>query len=446
MNGVHFLTEVCDTHPYQMGVSMRFLTQALLSLVLGLAPVAAAQTLEETGQLALLHHPSMKLAKSEIALAKEQLFSARASRGVEISIGLSSAIQSIGTDRAFAIDTGETFINSAHIEAVLPLYTSGELTASIEQTRLLVGASEAAYASAEQSLLLSAINAHLNVAQAREAVRIRDQNVSRLKQQFDAAKERFDVGVLTKTDVALAEARYQAGLAGKLAADAELEAAKAVYEELTGQRPGEIGLPKSLPDDYAAADQIFETLKLSNPDLKQLRLLEEVAELGVGIAKSQRKLKVEAYGNAGVQNGSWQNDYQDTSASIGVRASRPLYANGTLLSAERQAVHRAGQAKLQTVQTQNALLRQMSSALAQYAAAVSAVRAAEKEVIAAKTARDGAEIEAGVGLRTTLEVLDQEQDLLDAELRLITAQKNVFITRSQISAFLGELGISYPAD
>lgn len=416
----------------------------MLSFASGLG--AAAQDIEETKRLAVIHYPSLKQARIEIDLAKEGLVSARSARGVQVSLALSSAIQSIGTDRAFAIDTGETFLNSAQIEAVLPLYTSGELEASIEQARLLVDASDAAYHSAEQTILLAAISAHLDVAETAEAVRIREQNVARLKKQLDATRDRFDVGVLTRTDIALAEARYQASVAGQLSALATHEAALARYEELTGLRPTNLMMPDHSDEPFAPVSDLLDRLRSGNFDLVQLALLERVAGLGIEVARSQKKLKVEAFGNAGIQDGSWNNNFQDTSATMGVRASRPLYASGAFESAERQAIQRAERAKLQTVLVQNDLLRRLSSAIAEHKAARSAILASEKEVEAARTALEGAEIEVSVGLRTTLDLLDQEQDLLEAELRLIAAKKNVYLSLSQIEAFLGDLSVSSAAN
>ena len=133
-------------------------------------------------------------------------------------------------------------------------------------------------------------------------------------------------------------------------------------------------------------------------------------------------------------------------ATIGLRVSRSLYSNGRLLSDERQAGLELQKARMRTRAAENALIAQLSSVWAQEIAANRAVAAAEKEVEAARTALEGAEIEVGVGLRTVLDFLDQEQDLLDAELRLIEARKNVYMARSQILAFLGELGASETSD
>lgn len=415
---------------------------ASLFVSIAFAGSAVAQTLKETRELAILNHPSLAQARLEIDLAKEDLISSRAQKRVQISAGLSSAIQTIETDRAFAIDIGDTFLNQAQIEATLPLYTSGALDASIEQAELLVQASEQSYEASRQALVLNATIAHLDVLEAREAVRIRSDNTERLRRQLDAANDRFEVGVITRTDVALAEARYQAARAGLASAQADRDAAIAAYVELTGTTPELLVGPA---DDIAfefALDEAFSLASVDNPNLKQSRLLEKVAEIGETSARSQRKLKIEAYGNASVQDGTWENDFRDSSATIGVRASKPLYTGGALMSAERQAIKRTEQARLQTRLAENQLLRDLSSAWYREQAALTALEAAQKEVEAAEIALEGAEIEVNVGLRTTLDLLDQEQDLLDAELRLVSARRNLYITRSQILALMGHLGVS----
>ena len=443
-----FFTE-CATPIKKSGARMRLISitpLALAGLIHCFSVSASAQTFEDTQRLARAHHPSLQQAKLEIDLAREDLFSARASRGVSLNVALSSAIQSVGTDRAFATDIGETFVNSAQIEAVLPLYTSGELTATIEQARNLVAASEAAFKSAEQSIQLAATDAHLSVYEASETVKVRDKNVERLQTQLTAARDRFDIGVITRTDVDVAEARFQAARAGQLAAVAELQAARASYLELTGTQPDTLVVPNKLPAFDRELDVLFSRIDTANYDLQQSKALEQVAELGIKAAESQRKLKVEAFGSAGFQDGSWNNNFLDRSATLGVRASRPIYTGGRLESAERKAVQQREQARLQTIQIRNRLLRELATAYARYQAALSAVTASEKEIKASQTALEGAEIEVGVGLRTTLQLLDQEQDLLDAELRLISARKSVFLSLSQIQAFLGELGVSESVD
>lgn len=403
---------------------------------------AHAQTLEETWQFALLNHPSLESARIEVELSEEGVVSSRAQRSVQISASLSSAIQSIDTNRAFAIDIGETFLNQAQIEAVLPLYTSGALDASVEQAKLLVEASREAYKASKQALLLNASIAHLDVLEALEAVRIRSENVKRLEQQFRAASDRFDIGVITRTDVALSDARLQVAMAGLAAAEAGRDEAVARYFELTGTEPSALAQPSDITSIPQNVEDAFGVARTDNPKLKQLRLLERVAEEGEKAARSQRKLKIEAFGNAAVQDGRWENDFRDTSATIGVRASKPLYSGGALLSAERQALKRTQQARLQTKLAENQLLKDLSSSWYRETAAQIGLEAAKKEVDAASVALEGAEVEVSVGLRTTLDLLDQEQDLLDAQLRLIGAKKNLYITRLQILALIGKLGVS----
>ncbi len=419
---------------------MRFFLRTLIASTVAISGISAsAQTLEETVRRAIAHHPSLEQARLDIDLAQEDVLSARAGRSVRVSASLSSAIQSVGTDRAFAIDSGETFINQGQIEAVLPLYTSGALSASIEQARLLVDASEYAFEASKDQIELGAISAHLNAIDAREAVSIRERNTERLAKQYTAAQDRFEIGVLTRTDVALSDARHQAALAGLAAAMADLDAARAQYVELTGTAPdmlaepsGKIVLPVSLDDAFAQARE-------NNPRLVQLRILERVAELGVLGARSQRGITLEAFGTAGVQEGNWQNDFTDTSATVGLRAAKPLYSGGALLSEERQALVRREQARVQTRLAENQLVRDLSSAWAREQASQTALEAARREVEAARIALEGAEVEVGVGLRTTLDLLDQEQDLLEAQLRLIGARKNVYISQYQIRAFMGSL-------
>ena len=405
-----------------------------------------AQTLDDTISSAISYHPELEEARLEIALAEEQNLSAQALKGLSVSLGGAVFAQSQDSNRAFSFDLGETLVSQAQLDATYPLYTSGEIPASQAQAEFYLEAAKAAFESKRQEVLANAIEAHLELSRASQQVRIRERNTERLSQQYAASEERFEVGVLTRTDVALSQARNQAAIAGLALAQAEYDTAQSRYAELTGMEAQLPVTPTESLEIPESLDQAFALLRLENPGLRQLRSLERVQEQAKRAARSQRKTKLEAFGTATVQDGRWDNDFRDTGATIGLRVSRSLYSNGRLLSDERQAGLELQKARMRTRAAENALIAQLSSVWAQEIAANRAVAAAEKEVEAARTALEGAEIEVGVGLRTVLDFLDQEQDLLDAELRLIEARKNVYMARSQILAFLGELGASETSD
>lgn len=421
-----------------MRISSIFLSVAGLAIIQS----AHAQTVQESMQSALQYHPAIETAEIDIELASEALISARAARSIQISAGVTSQLQSQSTDRAFGIDIGETWVNQASVEASVPLFTSGEIPAGIAQAEHALDAARYALSGRRQDVLASAIEAHLNVDFARRAVRIRERNLERLRRQFSAAGDRFEAGVVTRTDVSLAEARLRGAEAELSAAGAALTAAWAQYSRLTGQE-GEGTLAAVTQSDLnelpSSLTEALELLRLQNPSLNRFSALDQLAGASVQVAQSQRGVRVEAFGSAALQTGTWDNDFNDSNAVLGARARIPLYTGGRLESAVRQANLNRQQIRYQREDTRLSLTAALSEVWAAHIAAQSGVVAATQEIEANRTALEGAEIEVSVGLRTTLDLLDQEQQLLESELRLADAERSVYVTASRILALLGSL-------
>ena len=420
---------------------MRSETKFILavSLVLSALPLASAQTIEQTFAATIENNPEIESARIEIEILNERLAAARTGRSVQVSAGISAMIQSIASNRPFGADTGETLVGQAQIEASLPVFTGGEVGANIEQARFAAKAAENKLNAVIQDTLLSSANAHMAVIQAQKAVLIRNQNVDRLQEQRRAAEDRFDAGVITKTDVAQAEARLKASEAGLAAAEADFAAARAQYEQFSGVAPESPAAPSGdpvLPVDLSEALMILET---NSPALLQIDALEKLADAGIQAAMSKKKPRVELFGTASTRDGSWDNQFRDDSAVIGARGTIPLYTGGLLDAGIREAKLSRSQIRMNRQSVRNQLVSALSQAWASHLSAQTGLDAAREEVNASKIALDGAEVELDVGLRTTLELLDQEQDLLEAQLRLIQAEKNVYVSASNILSLLGQI-------
>ena len=199
----------------------RFFALVPAVLVALASPFAAAQTIEQTFEGIESQHPSVQSARLNINLAEEAMISAHAARALQISAGVSTQLQSMNTDRPFGGLPGETFLGSAQIEAVLPLYRSGAISAGLDQAQLSIEAAELTLAATLQDLYLQGVNAHLTLYVAQENLEISKQNRDRLQKQFEATNTRFDAGVVTRTDVAFAEARYRGAEAEYAGAEAQ---------------------------------------------------------------------------------------------------------------------------------------------------------------------------------------------------------------------------------
>jgi outer membrane protein len=321
----------------------------------------------------------------------------------------------------------------------MPLYTGGRIDAGIRQAEAGISASEAQLSAAVQTLMLDVVTAYSDVLRDRETIKIRENSVALLSEQVRAAKDRFDVGVVTRTDVAQAEARLEGAVAGLSGAEAQLEASEAGYEFLVGQPAGALApLPETpvLPETFDAALAIAIA---ENPDLLALRDNERVAREAVEAARGEMRPSVSIVGTAGYQE-NFEDNFEDTSVAALAQATIPLYQGGRVSSSVRQAKLQASQARLQTQNAERQVRAQVAQSWFATLAAERAIIASERQVEAAEIAYEGAKEELAVGVRTTLDVLDQEQQLLEARLGLITARRDFYVASYQLLRSMGRLG------
>ncbi|MEM1088114.1 MAG: TolC family protein, partial [Pseudomonadota bacterium] len=210
-------------------------TVALLALgtAFALTP-AQAETLQQAIEAAYLQNPQIKAQRRQTAHAQEDLAQARAGWRPTVTASASFGYESLDTNRAFAFNIGDRPFTSAQLEAVQPLYAGGRINSGIRQARAGIGTANAQLAGTEQDLLLQVITVYIDVLRDRETIAIRQNSVDLLAEQLRAARDRFDVGVVTRTDVAQAEARFEGGKAALASAVAALEGSEAGYAFLIG--------------------------------------------------------------------------------------------------------------------------------------------------------------------------------------------------------------------
>lgn len=414
----------------------------------GIAPTYA-QTMQDTLTSAYWNNPGFQSERTAVDIADEQVAFARGARKPNVTISGGVNAQTQSSDRGFGLDLGETLLLQGQIEATYPIYTGGRLDAGLKQAELGRDASVFGFDFALQSLLLNALQAHIDVRLSAEELRIRQINSNRLKQQRDAAQERFDVGVVTRTDVAQAEARYQAAEAGAAQAEAGLIRAKAVYQQVVGAAANMPAPPPAAPGLPATLDEAFEIALSNNPQLKQAEKGVDAAKQALLAARGVLKPEIALRATGGFQDGHWENQFRDSNAIVGVQGSLPIYRGGQLKSDIRRAALEVERSKLTVDSARNQVVANVSQSWANLKASKESVRASQLEIRASEVALEGAEIELEVGLRTTLDLLDQEQELLEAQLRLVQTRRNEYLAAHQLLFSMGKmtpetLGVNLP--
>ena len=436
-------------------MSSKFLLVSLSALAL--AQPAISETLPEALDLAFQTNPALEAQRTQIGVAREQLNQARGARAPSVDLSASGGFESLDSNQPIAFNVGDRPIASAQLQASIPVYTGGRIDAGINQAQAGIRAADAQFDSAAQDLILNVVTAYVDVLRDREAIRIRANSVALLEEQLRAATDRFDVGFATRTDVKQAEARVQGARASLAGAEAQLQASLSLYEVFVGQAAGDlVAVPDSpaLPESYEAA---LSFALAENPDLNALRQSEKAAEQAVRSAKGESRPSLSIVGTASAQEtfdieatsiSPTQgivtlppDNYRDTQVRVLAQGSVPLFQGGILRSRVKAARLEREQARLQTINAERQITASVAQAWYSTIAAEQAIEASELQVEAAEIAYEGAQEELSVGTRTTLDVLDQEQQLLEARLGLINAERDAYVAAHQLLRAMGQLSL-----
>jgi outer membrane protein len=400
---------------------------------------ASAETLQDALTAAWLNNPVIEADRDAAAIANERIVQARAQRKPTVDVFGSYLYESIDSNRPFAFNLGNRPVASAQIEARLPVYTGGRLTAGIRQARAGALAAGSQLDATGQSILLDTLTAYVDIIRAREVIAIRQSSIRLLDGQYVASQDRFEVGDVTNTDVALSRARLEGGRAALAAAEADLEGSLARYALLTGLEASDplAAVPpvSDLPESFAGALAIAQD---RNPDIAAARHAEQAARQAIEVARGALKPEVSVIAQAGVQE--YHTDgFRDSSVVAGAQARVPLFTGGLNTSQLREARLARRQAANRVSLNERIVRTRIAQAWYGYEAADRAVAASGRQVEAAEIAYEGVQEELNVGVRTTLDVLDQEQQLLEARLSLATSERDRYVAAHQLLAAMGEL-------
>lgn len=341
------------------------------------------------------------------------------------------------SSNSVTLGTRATDVNIG-ITASLLLYDFGRTQFQIDAAKENVLATRSALVSVEQQVLLRAVQAYMNVRRNARFVTLRENNLRLIRQELRAARDRFEVGEVTRTDVALAEARLASAKSGLAAAQGDYLQAVEEFRAAVGRKPGNLRSPNRAPRLSGNVDAAKAVAVRKHPDMSRAQHDIAAAELNILAADAAMKPSLSLEGRLGASQEVFDNDYSRT-GSIGVQITGPIYQGGALSATKRKAMAQrdALRANLHVVRHQ--VMQNVGVAYAQLAAARAGVLASQQQVRAARVAFNGVREEAKLGARTTLDVLDAEQDLLDAEANLISAEVDVFIASYAVLSSMGEL-------
>jgi outer membrane protein len=425
-------------------------------LALAIASPASAETLAEAIALAYDSNPTLQAQRATQRALDENWVQARSGYRPQASITGGVAYADIRTPgQGDFVDTNgdgvrDTLVagrrddNSATATLQLsqPLYTGGRVAAAVNAAEADILSGREQLRRTEASVVQSVIQAYADTRRDQEGLRIREENVRVLQRQLDESKARFDVGEITRTDVAQSEARLAAADAQLSQAQAQLASSRAVYAAVVGQNPGDLAaeppLADLLPADVA---QAYEAAEINNPQIRQAQYAEQASRARLAAARAERMPNLGLTGSVGYsgQADPWSGSDSSRAVRAGATLTVPLFTGGLVSSRVRAAMERNNADRIGVEVARRAVMQGLTQSWNQHLASRANITSTDQQVKAARIAAEGTKQEQQVGLRTTLDVLNAEQELRNAELSQVSARRDEFVATSLVLAQMGRL-------
>jgi len=420
-----------------MQVMKRRFATLVLASALAMAPVSTfAESLSDALVSAYRSSGLLDQQRALLRVNDEDVAVAVAATRPVLNYALNANWMAVNTDGAPA--TATSVSASAQLSASFTLYDAGRGKLGIDLARENVMMTREALVGVEQSVLLRAVQAFLNVRSAHETAMLQANNVRLITQELRAARDRFEVGEITQTDVSLAEAALAAAKSAEAAARGQLMIAREEYKAAVGHYPNGLRVPPSVPMTARTLDAAKGVARSRHPDVLSAQRAVKVAEIATDI--SHRSMKPTVTANASLARNLYESPTPHaTTGSVGVTLSGPIYQGGKLSALYRQSLAQTEAARAALHVTVQGVEQTVANAWAQLAVAAASIEATNQEIRASRVALRGAREEQALGARTTLEVLTFEQDLLDAQAARIQAESDQYVAVYTLLAAMGLL-------
>lgn len=327
-----------------------------------------------------------------------------------------------------------------------PLYAGGGIRNAIRAAENRVEAGFANLRGTESAIFSAVVGAYMDVIRDESIVELNRVQVGVLTVNLEATRDRFEIGDLTRTDVAQSEARLALATSSLESARANLIRSKEIYIQLVGREPGRLEAPPPLPNLPETPDSAVNVALENNPDLISAREGREAASFDRRAANASRLPTISVFTSPSYSNAlnsvssnipGFQADNSSFTAQAGVRATIPLYQGGQPAAQIRQAQARLGQAQELEIAAEREVIAQTRASYASWKAAQDVIRASERAVSANELSLEGTRAENSVGNRTILDILNAEQELLNSKVQLVTARRNAYVAGFTLLAAMG---------
>ena len=416
---------------------------ALGALLVGTG--ASADTLQEALIRTYNTNPTITGQRAQLRTLDEQVAIARAQGRPQVSAtaGVNQDLTRTGGGNGRNVNAG--------VDISYPLFNGGSVRNSIRAADERVLAGRANLRATEGDVFTEAVGAYMDVIRDSSIVALNRNQVRVLETNLQASRDRFEVGDLTRTDVAQSEARLSVARSNLELAEGRFISSEENYRRVIGEFPDDLAPPPPLPTLPGTPEQAVEIALANNADLVAVAAQIRAAGLDVAIARADRLPTVNAIGSGRATNFLGTADDQfgagasntQTNTGIGVQARIPLYQGGLVGARVRQAQAFQGQLLEQGIALERSIVAQTRAAFATYQAALQAIASNETAVAANTLALEGTRAEQTVGTRNVLDVLNAEQELLNSQVQVVTARRDAYVAGF---ALLNAMGMAEVGD
>lgn len=419
-----------------------------VTTVLAGTSMASAETLKEALAAAYASNPQLMAQRAALRAIDEGVAAANAGflPTVNGGITLQRGAQTFDTSASPTGSVSDQDIDDdSYTVTVQQNLFRGFQDRSIRKQRLRESeAGRAQLTNVEQQVLLNAVTAYMNVLRDEAVVELNNNNIQVLERQLQASRDRFRVGEVTRTDVAQSEARLEGAKSTLLSAEATLAASRALYQRVIGRPPATLETPAEGPELPSTLDDAVEIAVAESPNVRQARLNEEAARYSVNQAKGNLlpsvDLTYQRLHNEGI-TAFGPNVFPAVfdRSRVSVQLTVPIFNGGQRHSGVRRAKQLRSQRMMEIYQAERVAQEQALVAWDNYRAAKGQILSNEAQVRANEIALEGVRQEAYVGSRTTLDVLNAEQELLNARVSLVRAQRDEAVAAYSLVSAVGRL-------
>ena len=414
----------------------RWFAMAVATAAISFPLAAGAQSLPDALAIAYTTNPTLLAQRAGLRATDEGVSSAEAARRPSLSMSASASGRT--TEGLTSVTTTS---GSLSLSLSQSLYRGGRIVNGIAQAELGVLSARAQLVGTEQTVLSSVINAYVNLLRDQAVLQLNQSSEQVLRSELEAVRDRFQLGAATRTDIAQSESRVASAGTSRIQAEGQLQSSIATFRRIVGQAPAGLTTPDPLAGLPNTLEECINIALDENPSYVSAVLGQLSADRSVFNAEAARLPTVSMSASMS-RSGRWNETFTSApalSSSIGVSVSVPLYQSGSEYSSIRQAQQSRSRALIQVEEARRQVTAQVTQAWHGLATARAAIYSRSEQVRAGEVALEGVRQEEAVGARTLLDVLNAQQELLNARVSLVSSRRDEIVASYALMSAMGRL-------